>query len=554
MKIKFKNNPNNTLYIYCRVSTGGQEKGGVSLDVQEERGIKFCKSIGMSPYIIKEQGSGLKPCSDERPIFSELLDGIEDGVVKNVWIDEDTRLTRLDTDQQYIHITMKKQDVNLYVGSSTVPKKWDWITDLVDTLITKVNQEQIRTQVRKSIRSKRRLFSEGKYMKGDPPFGYKLKDKCLVPREDTKDWVEKIYRMYDDGKTTPQIQNELLINNVPPPRFKLTNHMVFDSNTIINILTNKNYIGIDTYGDLTNTCPQLVDKKLFDSVQVRVSLKRGQKSNVKHDGLLKGIIKCGDGTPMKVEGIKKSRKNPLYSCGHRQRVYKKRCEHTDCNITKSLRQIETDEIIWNHFIDVWKDSKIIRQKTKEELIGYRSRYSIRSIKGKIKRLTKDLNSLHDRRLELDKKYYSNEMVKETYEILCKSNTEKSNELTDKISRENFKIDSIREKERWIDWLDEHFKRGENLREMSSMKERKKVLSEYIHEIRCLDYSEESKQHKLNIGFRIPIINDKIVYSKNKDGSVSRDKKGRKKYEIKEGVDSLNNPLTLHKLLHCNGLR
>ena len=41
----------------------------------------------------------------------------------------------------------------------------------------------------------------------------------------------------------------------------------------------------------------------------------------------------------------------------------------------------------------------------------------------------------------------------------------------------------------------------------------------------------------------------IVYSKNKNGSVSRDKKGRKKYEIKEGVDSLNAPLTLHKLLY-----
>ena len=86
-----------------------------------------------------------------------------------------------------------------------------------------------------------------------------------------------------------------------------------------------------------------------------------------------------------------------------------------------------------------------------------------------------------------------------------------------------------------------------------MKERKKVLSEYIHEVKCLDYSEESKQHKLNIGFRIPIINDKIVYSKNKNGSFSRDKKGRKKYEIKEGVDKLNTPLTLHKLLHRNTL-
>ena len=124
-------------------------------------------------------------------------------------------------------------------------------------------------------------------------------------------------------------------------------------------------------------------------------------------------------------------------------------------------------------------------------------------------------------------------------------------MSEKISKEKFKIDNIREKERWIDWLDVHFKRGEKLRKISSMKERKKVLSEYIHEVRCLDYSEESKQHKLNIGFRIPIINDKIVYSKNKNGSFSRDKKGRKKYEITEGVDSLNTPLTHHKLLHGN---
>lgn len=553
MKLKFKNNPNKTLYIYCRVSTGGQQKDGVSLDVQKERGVNFCKSIGMNPFVIKEQGSGLKPYSDERPIFSELLDGIEDGVVKNVWIDDDTRLTRLDTDQQYIHITMKKQGVNLFVGSSNIPKKWDWITDLVDTIITKVNQNQIRTQVRKSNRSKRRLFSEGKYMKGDPPFGYKLKDKCLVPREDTKDWVEKIYRMYDDGKTTPQIQHELLIHKIPPPRFGVSNNMVFPLETIVNILTNKNYIGIDTYGDLVNECPKLVDKKIFDSVQMKVSRKKGQKSNVKHDGLLKGILKCGDGTPMKIEGVKRSRKNPLYSCSHRQRVYKKRCNHTNCSVTKSLRQYETDEIIWNHFVDVWKDSKTIRQKTKEELIGNRSRYSIRSINNRIKRLTRDLDSLHDRRLELDKRYYSNEMGKETYEILCESNTEKSNELSEKISKENFKIDNIREKERWIDWLDVHLKRGENLRKISSMKERKKVLSEYIHEVRCLDYSEESKQHKLNIGFRIPIINDKIVYSKNKNGSFSRDKKGRKKYEITEGVDKLNTPLTLHKLLNGHRL-
>ena len=104
-----------TLYIYCRVSTSGQDKNGVSLEVQEGRGLGLSKKLNLTPIVIKEQGSGMKhyiPHIDEngkkqgRPLFTDLIDELEEGKVKNVWIDEDTRLTRLDTDQQYIHILM----------------------------------------------------------------------------------------------------------------------------------------------------------------------------------------------------------------------------------------------------------------------------------------------------------------------------------------------------------------------------------------------------------------------------------------------------------------
>ena len=62
-----------------------------------------------------------------------------------------------------------------------------------------VNQNQIKTQIRKSIRSKKRLFTEGCYMKGDSPFGYDLKDKKLVPHPINSKWVEKIFDWYDKG-------------------------------------------------------------------------------------------------------------------------------------------------------------------------------------------------------------------------------------------------------------------------------------------------------------------------------------------------------------------
>ena len=61
MNIKLTNKPNETLYIYCRVSTSGQEKDGSSLDVQKDRGIKLSKELNLSPIVIQEQGSGMKP-------------------------------------------------------------------------------------------------------------------------------------------------------------------------------------------------------------------------------------------------------------------------------------------------------------------------------------------------------------------------------------------------------------------------------------------------------------------------------------------------------------
>ena len=146
------------LYIYCRVSTSSQSDDGVSLDVQEQRGIEVSKKNNLKPICIKEQGSGLKPYTEERPLFSNLMDKVSDGVVKHIWIDELTRLTRNDVDLPFISLEMKKNNVNLYVGERGQLKEWGFETKLLDTIITMVNQNQIKTQIRKSIRSKQRLF------------------------------------------------------------------------------------------------------------------------------------------------------------------------------------------------------------------------------------------------------------------------------------------------------------------------------------------------------------------------------------------------------------
>ena len=129
------NEPNGTLTIYCRTS-GTKDKNELSLDVQESRGIQMSKKLGLEPRVIKEKGSGIKPYDEVRPLFTDLVDDISDNKISNFWVDDKTRLTRNDSDEQFVYMLMKQNDVNMYYGLDTTPKKWDWITDLVDTIIT----------------------------------------------------------------------------------------------------------------------------------------------------------------------------------------------------------------------------------------------------------------------------------------------------------------------------------------------------------------------------------------------------------------------------------
>jgi len=41
--VKFNKDKDKTLYLYLRISTRKQDKDGVSLEVQEERGLKVSK-------------------------------------------------------------------------------------------------------------------------------------------------------------------------------------------------------------------------------------------------------------------------------------------------------------------------------------------------------------------------------------------------------------------------------------------------------------------------------------------------------------------------------
>ena len=115
-----------------------------------------------------------------------------------------------------------------------------------------------------------------------------------------------------------------------------------------------------------------------------------------------------------------------------------------------------------------------------------------------------------------------------------------------------KLDSLDYKERWIDWLDVHFSRMKEIREIDDFNKMRGIIHHYINEIVVLDYDKDTKQHTLSIKFRFPLFDDKFEWLKNKSGSYKLDRFGRRRYNIHEGKMEMIHPLTLQSSLHRDG--
>ena len=83
-----------TLHTYCRVSTRIQEEGA-SLETQKDLGAKKAKELGFRHKVWNE-GSASSHHEDfeNRPVLQSLLDGIEKGVVKHLFVYNNDRLSR----------------------------------------------------------------------------------------------------------------------------------------------------------------------------------------------------------------------------------------------------------------------------------------------------------------------------------------------------------------------------------------------------------------------------------------------------------------------------
>ena len=157
------------------------------------------------------------------------------------------------------------------------------------------------------------------------------------------------------------------------------------------------------------------------------------------------------------------------------------------------------------------------------------------------------------RLELEKEYYSGQMKPDRYKTLVGSVNQRENDLDTELSVKNTELDTIIQKDKWLDWVEVHLNNVKDLSKITDIKERQKVIKDYVETI-GLRWDENSKQHTINISFKLPLLNDEISYKKGKSNQLLRDRKGFKKYDILEGEKDFTTPYYLPNSFNSHTFR
>ena len=435
--------------IYIRLSKedikeNGKEDESESIQNQKILLTKYVTEQGFT-LVDTYVDDGYTGTNFNRPGFQRMLKDIESGKI-NMVITKD--LSRLSRD---------------YIGTGEYVEKWFpahgvryiALTDAIDTAIEGANNDiapfkailndMYAKDLSKKIRTAlHTMQSEGKWVGGCPPFGYKVnpEDKNhLVVDEIEGPIVKRIFDLFVNGYKINQIRNIFNVEKVPT--FSITRNRSFEregkggniygywcNTTLKKILKNRLYTGDmiqnrrsrinykyrkiicnseDKWIIVENTHEALVDKKTFEKVQELLP-KQKQRYDKKECFLLDGLLKCAD-------------------CGHNIGIRARRANGKTSTVCNYYRKYKTEynlctshgfdyDTLENGVVNVIKNVMDSLQSDKLEKAAQKEcneHSTIESVKNSISKLESDINNLKS---SLDNMYMDklqNKVTEEMYE-------------------------------------------------------------------------------------------------------------------------------------------
>ncbi len=339
--------------IFARVSSKRQKDEGISLEVQEEDTIKYCKDKRLeviAKYSIDESST-----HGDRAVFHKMINfaaGCEGKVAIVVaYVD---RLQRLPEDSYYVESLRRSGKVEIhFIKEKLIITKDSAASELTFwNMFVMFANAQVNSQTDKVKASQAKNWSLGKWQ-GTAPLGYLNRrdedNKATIIVDPVRaPIIKRLYQEYATGLHTVQsvwrIAKELGLYT----RVKKKKGCFVTRNTVYEVLTNPFYYGeMCVKGEIIpHIYEPLVSKELFNKVQ-DIFIKNGthNRTNIKEIAkncyIFRKMIRCKECgcliTPEKK--IKKSGREYVYlRCGNSKKV----CHQGVVNEKDIIEQLKTE--------------------------------------------------------------------------------------------------------------------------------------------------------------------------------------------------------------------
>lgn len=507
--------------IYVRVSTGLQVKEGTSLNSQVEICFKKALELGFHKEQIKvyrEEGESGEDL--ERPLLDQLRGDVASGVISHVIITDPDRFSRDMTNKLLICRELQKRDVELIFTDSDYKNTPEG--ELFFNMKSAIAQYELAMIKKRTVRGRNQAVKKlNKVMPmRTPPFGYDWVDCSLVVNEKEAEFVRLIYNWYVfEGLTLREMGTKLYELGAVPKRSESGN---FSASSLRRILTSEIYIGRYVYnrretkklqGERTKSgkprktysirneedwieasVPKIIDPAIFELAQQQKEKNKKRAGNVKHDYLLRGMIRCSrcgrvwESTSYSGRVDKSTGKKSTYACYRCPNKNPKRYGDGihKCDV-KTIRTDILDEYIWGLIVQTLKSPNLVieqLQNTSDEATN--------EIK-QILALTETQISKKEAERERVKTMFKRGVIDESEMVgdLTKINTEI--ETLDKRKREyRTQIDSHLKKElssRYIEGAIEAYRNTLMNNFELSFDEKRNIVEKLIQEV-IIDYVDD----------------------------------------------------------------
>lgn len=352
--------------IYPRYSSYRQNE--TSIEAQLKECYDFCKRNGytvVGEYI--DRATSAK--TDNRPEFQRMIADSSKGLFQAIIVYQLDRFARNRYDSATYKAKLKKNGVRVLSAKENISDDASGI--LIESVLEGM-AEYYSVELGQKVNRNMRLNAErGLFNGGFAPLGYKVVDitidtykkKKLVIDPSTAPIVQEIFEMRANNTTILDI-----VDYLNKKGYKNSKGKAFEDHSLQTMLSNKRYIGTNTYGEeeFPNTIPAIISEDLFNRVQVvKDSYKHSPgKAKAKDEYLLTGKLFCGHCKSAMV-GISGSSKGGntyyYYTCNgakkkicNRRNVPKHYIENIVIERCRELLTKQNIEIIANEVINVCK--------------------------------------------------------------------------------------------------------------------------------------------------------------------------------------------------------